>query len=102
MRILNQRLLAVISVLLCVSSALAAENDVDLLIGAMLGDTPIVDDLHEATDTIGVVADGDTTRIEQTVDLVLCLFLTSGYSLSPAERDVARRRAFSIASSMSR
>jgi hypothetical protein len=35
-----------------------------MMFGAMLGDTPIVDDLHEATDTIGVVADGDTTRIE--------------------------------------
>jgi hypothetical protein len=33
--------------------ASAADNDVDRLIAAMLGDTPLMDDLHELTDTIG-------------------------------------------------
>jgi len=31
----------------------AADDDVDKLIAAMLGDTPVVDDLQELTDTIG-------------------------------------------------
>jgi hypothetical protein len=35
-----------------------AENEVDRLIAAMLGDTPVIDDLHELTDTIGGRATG--------------------------------------------
>lgn len=34
-------------------AAARAENDVDRLVAAMLGDTPIIDDLRELTDTIG-------------------------------------------------
>ena len=36
----------------------AAQNEVDRLIAAMLGDTPVIDDLHELTDTIGGRATG--------------------------------------------
>lgn len=42
-----------ISLLLATLPASAADDDVDRLIGAMLGDTPVSDDLHELTDTIG-------------------------------------------------
>ncbi|MGI9270642.1 MAG: M28 family metallopeptidase [Woeseiaceae bacterium] len=36
-----------------ISSPTSANDDVEQLIAAMLGDTPVIDDLHELTDTIG-------------------------------------------------
>jgi Zn-dependent M28 family amino/carboxypeptidase len=47
------RFIATLVLVGCLGPALAADNDVDLLIAAMLGDTPVMDDLHELTDTIG-------------------------------------------------
>ena len=38
---------------LLISSTAAAQDDVARLVAAMLGDTPVSDDLHELTDTIG-------------------------------------------------
>ena len=84
MRILNQRLLAVISALLCVSSALAAENDVDLLIAAMLGDTPVTDDLRELTDTIGGRVTG-TVANKQAVAWAEAKFRTAEVAVSTEE-----------------
>ena len=45
--------IATLVLVACLGSASAADNDVDRLIAAMLGDTPLMDDLHELTDTIG-------------------------------------------------
>lgn len=39
--------------LLCLLAAAAPASDVDELVGALLGDTSIIDDLQELTDTIG-------------------------------------------------
>jgi carboxypeptidase Q len=45
------------------SPALAADDDVGRLVAAMLGDTPVVNDLHELTDSIGArVTGSDTNR----------------------------------------
>ena len=40
-------------VALSVMSTAVADEDTERLIAAMLGDTPVIDDLHELTDTIG-------------------------------------------------
>jgi Zn-dependent M28 family amino/carboxypeptidase len=45
--------LTIIALLVATLPASAADDDVDRLIAAMLGDTPVSDDLHELTDTIG-------------------------------------------------
>jgi hypothetical protein len=45
--------LTAIALLISALPASAADDDVDRLIAAMLGDTPVSDDLHELTDTIG-------------------------------------------------
>lgn len=84
MRILNQRLLAVLFALLCVSSTVAAENDVDLLIAAMLGDTPLIDDLHELTDTIGGRVTG-TAANKQAVAWAEAKFRTAEVAVSTEE-----------------
>ena len=52
MRILALRNLAVLAVCLLAAPAIA-DDDADRLIAAMLGDTPVIDDLHTLTDTIG-------------------------------------------------
>jgi hypothetical protein len=40
-------------IVLAIAQPATAQDDVDRLIAAMLGDTPVSDDLHELTDTIG-------------------------------------------------
>lgn len=42
-----------VSVLVCTASAMAQSTDVDRLTGALLGETPLIDDLRELTDEIG-------------------------------------------------
>jgi len=53
MRITILRSLFTIAALGAFLPAAAADDDVQQLVAAMLGDTPVVDDLHELTDTIG-------------------------------------------------
>lgn len=53
--------------LFAASTAFAADDDVDLLIAAMLGDTPVIADLQELTDTIGGRVTG-TAANEAAVD----------------------------------
>ena len=53
MRITILRSLLMIAALGAFFPATAADDDVQRLVAAMLGDTPVVDDLHELTDTIG-------------------------------------------------
>ncbi|MDH3352132.1 MAG: peptidase M28, partial [Gammaproteobacteria bacterium] len=53
MPIFRVAVLALLALLLATPPAGAANDDVDRLIGALLGDTPVSDDLHELTDTIG-------------------------------------------------
>lgn len=49
----KRTLVATLVAFLWLSPLSAADNDVDRLIAAMLGDTPMMNDLHELTDTIG-------------------------------------------------
>jgi len=44
---------AAIGAFLLLGTSLAAAGDIDQLVAAMLGDTPVLDDLQELTDTIG-------------------------------------------------
>ena len=53
MRIILLRSLCTIAAIAALMPANAADNDVERLVAAMLGDTPVVDDLHELTDSIG-------------------------------------------------
>lgn len=58
---------SLITIALSVASAAllpahAADDDVEMLVAAMLGDTPIVDDLHELTDSIGSRVSGSRTN----------------------------------------
>ena len=63
MRITILRSLTIIAALAGVSVATAADDDAQRLVAALLGDTPVVDDLHELTDTIGGrVTGSDTNR----------------------------------------
>jgi Zn-dependent M28 family amino/carboxypeptidase len=43
----------VLAIICCLNSASANDGDVDRLVAAMLGETPLIDDLYELTDTIG-------------------------------------------------
>ncbi len=53
MRITILRSLFTIAALTLISPAAVADDNTERLIAAMLGDTPVVEDLHELTDTIG-------------------------------------------------
>ena len=63
MRIIILRCVLAISALAVVLPAAAADDDVERLIAAMLGDSPIIDDLQELTDSIGArVTGSDANR----------------------------------------
>ena len=53
MRITILRSLFTVAALIGFSFSAAADGDTERLIAAMLADTPVIDDLHELTDTIG-------------------------------------------------
>ena len=53
MRITILRSLFTIAALTLISPAAVADDNTERLIAAMLGDTPVIEDLHELTDTIG-------------------------------------------------
>ena len=72
--------------LLCASTAFAADDDVDRLIAAMLGDTPVISDLQELTDTIGGRVTG-TAANEAAVDWAVERFIEAevGATAEPFE-----------------
>lgn len=53
---------AIVCAIFCCGAA-AADDDVDKLVGAMLGHTPIIDDLRELTDEIGGRVTGSDTNL---------------------------------------
>ncbi|HEX2138533.1 MAG TPA: M28 family peptidase, partial [Woeseiaceae bacterium] len=62
---------------LLATSGVHAEDEVDALIAAMLGDTPIVDNLRELTDSIGGRATGSPAN-EAAVEWALDAFQSAG------------------------
>ncbi len=58
MRIIILRSLVTIAALAAFHAAIAADDDVERLVAAMLGDTPVLEDLQELTDSIGARVTG--------------------------------------------
>ena len=73
------RILLAAASLAAASKAFAADDDVDRLIAAMLGDTPIIEDLQELTDTIGGRPTGSPAN-ERAVDWAVAKFRSAEVS----------------------
>ena len=79
--------LVLLTFILFVPSVDAQEKDVDLLVAALLGNTPLRDDLRQLTDEIGGRPTGSKANLAS-VDWVLKAFETAGVT--------ARKEAFSM------
>ena len=83
---MNTRFLPIIVLALCAMPAHAVD-DVDRLVGAMLGDTPLIADLRSLTDEIGGRATGSPANVAA-VDWALARFAAAGVD--------ARKEAFDM------